>query len=176
MKKTLMLLTLMVMILAGCMSMGQPKETWTFQVEESYNDDLMKIQVLGLEHGGSLFAGFGVVGVDLSIQNASSKPAVIVWKKSALEFNRSSHQVFLAGQKYADAGREVPDRVIGAGSKIDIGVFPAEIVYYESGQYGGWRMRAFKTNRLSCLICVQVEGEERFYTVHVDITEVETAQ
>ena len=168
MRKALILLALTV-LLVGCTSMGQPKETWTAKVEESYGDGLVKIDVVGLEHGGSLFGGFGIVGVSLLIGNESSKPAVIAWSKSAIEYNSGSYQVFLSGQKFMDAGRDVPDRVIGAGSRISIGVYPADNVYYADG----WKMKPIKTSRLSCLIYVKVEGEERYYTLHVDITPVQ---
>jgi len=167
--KKMMIVLLALLSIVACVT-GPPPLDWNYSIEAPYQDQVLNYTVLNVYQHYEGFQGYkGLEGIQVSIQNTKSKPIVINWNKSALEYNGTSHRVFLTGQKYVDAGKEVPDQVVGSGSRIDVGVYPADSPYYVSGQYGGWRMRGFTTEAISCLVCVLVDGEERFYTAKVTI-------
>jgi hypothetical protein len=164
-KDTIVLLA--IFSLAACAT-GPPPLDWDYTVDAP--NEALTITVVNVYQHYQVFQGYsGVEGIGVSIQNTTSQPIVINWNKSALEYNGTSHRLFITGQKYIDAGKDIPDRVIGAGSRIDVDIFPAESPYYESGTYGGWRMRGFTAETISCLVCAIIDGEERFYTARITI-------
>jgi hypothetical protein len=134
MKRAIVLL-LAVIGLFGCAT-GPPPLDWDYTVDAP--DQALKVVVVHVHQHYQVFRGYeGFEGIAVSIQNTTSQPIVINWNKSALEYDGTSHRVFITGQKYIDAGKDIPDRVIGAGSRIDVDIFPAESPYFESGTYGG---------------------------------------
>jgi hypothetical protein len=136
-------------------------------VDDKYNDGAVVITVLGVERDTAL--GFGAAGIDFAIQNGTDSPITIKWNNSTIDYNGSSHQVFLTGEKFIDAGREIPDRTIAQGSQIQIGVFPADNVVFREGQYGGWSINPINATRVSATVCASVSGSDRYYTANVTV-------
>ena len=168
MKKILVAL-LPIAVMIACATAPPPLD-WDYEIDDSYQDNMVKITVNQIYQHYEVFQGWeDLEGIEISIHNVSSKPIIIDWNKSALEYNGTSHRVFLTGQKFIDANKDIPDQVIGSGSRIDKGIYPADSVYYVSGRYGGWRMKSFNTNIISCLICIEIDGKERFYTAKIQI-------
>jgi hypothetical protein len=89
-------------------------------------------------------------------------PITIQWDQSSINFGGTSHQVFLDGQKYIDAGRGSPNQVIAAGMNVSRAVFPADNVVYTGSD---WMIREIKESEVSVLLAVKVNNEDRFYTV-----------
>jgi len=170
--KKIAITTLAILSVVACASMEPLPLDWNYMIKDPYQDHALNIIVTHVyQHFEGGFKGYqgGLEGIKVSFQNATSKPIVINWNKSALEYNGRSHRVFITGQKYIDAGKAVPDQVVVPGSQVDVGVYPADSIYFVSGTYGGWRKSGFWTDTISCLICVSIDAEERFYTANITI-------
>jgi len=161
--------TLLLVVLCVCFAVLLGCATIKFQssVDEKYNDGAVVITVLGVERSEML--PFGASGIDLAIQNGSDNPISIKWNSSTIDYNGNSHQVFVTGEKFADAGRQIPDRTIARGSQIQIGVYPADNVVFVPGDYGGWKINPIGATRVSATICASVSGSDRYYTATVTV-------
>jgi len=166
--KKIVVLLLPFVIMIACVTMTPPPIDWDYVIDDPYQNNVIKITVNQIYQHYEVFEGYkNLEGIGISIQNLGIEPIIINWNKTALEYNGISHRVFLSGQKYIDAKKDIPDQVIGGGSRIDTGIYPADSVYYISGQYGGWRMKGFNTSAISCLICIEIDEKEYFYIAKI---------
>lgn len=72
----------------------------------------------------------GATGIRLKVENKSEDYVEIVWDSSSI----GSSKVFIAGQKFTDAGKPVPNSIIPPHTAVESNIWPADEIYY----YRGW--------------------------------------
>ena len=74
------------------------------------------------------------------LKNKTNHSIKIIWDEAVfVDQNGESHSVMHSGTKYIDRNNPKPPTTIVRNGKISDIVFPSDYVYYQSGQYGGWR-------------------------------------
>lgn len=77
---------------------------------------------------------------DFVLTNKTSHSVKINWDEAVyVDQSGRSKRVIHSGVKYVDRNSPQPPTVIVRGATISDMVFPADSIYYVSGQYGGWR-------------------------------------
>jgi hypothetical protein len=156
--KNLLLVSLLALLLTGCMAykgvynvglsaVERPenaKERYgeskiiNFQdagtTKYSYEDELIKIVWLPLSTEFSF-----------TLENKSDHSIQIVWDEAAYE-NGSTGRIMHSGVKYIDRNNPQPPTVVIKKAKIDDIILPTDNVYYISGQYGGWNTKPLFPN------------------------------
>ncbi len=160
-------LVLCAAFLASCATAKQPP--FEFSVAGQSEEDPVKIAVTGFQLDSGLFTGGKVLAVNLTIQNASADPVIVRWRDSSIVYEKDSHKVFLSGQRFTDAGEPMPDQRIGPGATIKVTVYPADNLHFTSGKEGDLIIFPIQSNEISCRIFVVVQGEERPYTVQINL-------
>jgi len=157
--RTACLAIAVALIMASCTSTPTQYSATT---EDPYGDAAIRMTLTSVDR---LFGN--PKGIYAELKNLTQQPVTVVWNRSSIDDNSGSHPVFLAGMKYIDAGRGVPDRLIPAGSFISAGVYPADRVSFVGSK---WVMLGLYDGPISLTLCVLVGGQERFYTLRTDTT------
>lgn len=81
---------------------------------------------------------FGVKGLALRVENLTDNVLVVHWNESVIQIGNSSGMPFINGMKYIDAGKpaDTPNTIIPPKSFINVDVYPATNVRYDSGSWG----------------------------------------
>jgi hypothetical protein len=165
----------LILAFSSCMSVpfSQPKLPQEgFSVEDLYQDGAISFEakLMGFNwkrvEDSSVGYGYrldlGYSGVDLVIRNKTTSPVTIVWARCSIDSPGSgSSSLFLTGQRFVDVGRDNPNQIIRAGSYLRRGIYPAANVQYARD----WVIEDISSDELSLLMCVEVEGSERFYVI-----------
>jgi hypothetical protein len=74
------------------------------------------------------------------LQNKTDDPIEIDWNKVAfVDVSGESHKVMHSGVKYVNRNESLAPTTIPPTAKLEDIVFPTDYVYFEEGEYGGWR-------------------------------------
>lgn len=169
--KRLFLLSGIIIMVSSCasfLSNGAPD--YTFTVTEPYQDDLVVMVVPGLQVQNRLSTGLQVIGVDLQVQNKSSKSLTIKWGDSSIDFQDKSHVIFLGGRYYSDAGKRMADSIVTAGAKVKDSIYPADYApAANAAQTGVDYFDPINAKEIICRITIDLGGEGRIYVVKITI-------
>ncbi len=169
MKKAPSLLALMA-VLCSCSSFPPPYST---TVDDTYKDKAISVSLVSLAPADSASPeGFAVQCV-----NNGSSPVTVKWQKSTITLDAAAQPVFLEGQAPDDPRQPPPDSVIPAASLVKATLYPSKNVSSTSGAYGTRQLvvSPFFARQISLSICVEVGGEDRFYTIRVTMEPPATA-
>ncbi len=79
-------------------------------------------------------------GISFFLTNKTDHTIKIIWDEAAyVDENGISHRVIHAGIKYIDINSFQTPTVVVRKSSLEDLIFPAENIYYLSGEHGGWR-------------------------------------
>jgi len=72
----------------------------------------------------------GATSIRLKVENKSEDYVEIIWDSSTI----GTSKVFIAGQKFTDAGNPVPNSIIPPHTAVESTIWPVDEIYY----YRGW--------------------------------------
>lgn len=99
-------------------------------------------------------------GISVSLENKVEDVIEIDWNSSSLD----GSNLFMDGQKYIDAGKQVPIQVIAPYSTIRRSLYKANTVYFSSGKYGGWNLS--DANYPSKLVIKAINGKKSQFIIY----------
>lgn len=98
----------------------------------SYEDKMIKVVWLPLSTQFSF-----------TLKNKTDHSIKIIWDEAVyVDPNGKSGRVMHSGIKYIDRNNSQSPTVIVKNASIDDIIIPTDNVYFQSGQYGGWRTKA----------------------------------
>ncbi len=158
------LLMLCALDLLSCAS-TPPRYTAT--LDDTYKDGAVGVSLVGLAPDGSP----SPEGLIVKCVNASAAPVTVEWVKSTFSLGSAPHPVFVEADGYGDLRGAPPETPLAAGSNIVETVYPANRVVTMAGGWGPPKLdtQPFGSEQVSLSICVNVSGQDRFYTLKVDM-------
>lgn len=108
------------------------------------------------------------------LRNKTDNPLIIDWNKiSYVDVLNKSHKILHEGVKYIDKNNSLSPTTIPPTANIEDFVFPADNIYYTSGQYGGWReidifpqgpkAKYFTGKTFSVFMPMEINGTQKNY-------------
>jgi len=162
----LSIVIIVVALLVSCATTPPPpKPSCTYSTKSEKSTGLVNMDV-DLRWRVLGYSGLaGVDGFNVKFTNLTDKVVKIVWEQSSFVHSGVSSQMFIDGQKYAEASRPMSPTIIPPRSAIVKSIFPAEQVHYYQG---GWDIVPLpNTGSFSLIFCIQAEGVEDFYTTKI---------
>lgn len=102
------------------------------ETKYTYEDEVVKITWVVLTKQLAFF-----------LTNKSDNSIQIIWDEAAfVDYDGSTGRVIHSGVKYIDRNNSQPPTIIPKNAKVDDIVVPTDNIYYQEGQYGGWRINA----------------------------------
>ncbi len=96
-----------------------------------YNDSIINITIFSTDED-----------FVFTLKNISNHSIKIIWNEAAYAgLDGSSSKIMHVGTKYADRYAEQPITTVMRGTKIEERITPADNVYYEEGEDGGWKAK-----------------------------------
>jgi hypothetical protein len=161
--------TLISLLFLSCASTpSTPPPSFTSDIQSEKNSELATISVTTQWQNAFLFTSAGISGFNVAIKNNTDKIIRVVWEKSSLSYAGQSFTPFITGQKYTNASEPMAATVVPSKGALEKDVFSSEQPYYESGQYGGWRMNPIIANSVIIVLCIQSGDIEDYYTITVN--------
>jgi hypothetical protein len=150
-------------------AMTKPK----YNKDLSFEDDFIKI----------LFS-ISKRDIEFILLNKTTDPIKIDWNLvSYVDVSQESHQVVHAGVKYIDKNRPQALTIVPPTAKIEDIVFPADYIYYTSGEYGGWRKvplfpegptaELYRKGSFSVFMPLEISGVVKNYLFTFKIEDIE---
>lgn len=107
--------------------------------------------------------GGGTIGCNsfvLKIKNNSNKDISIVWDKTLFIDNTQTRGTFMfEGVRYIERDASKPSDLVLAGGELTKAIHPNILVYYEKGQYGGWRHEVMTEGVYGVYLTAEVDGK-----------------
>jgi hypothetical protein len=95
----------------------------------TFNDERIKIKW-----------GFSPSQFSFNLLNQTTDSIEIVWDKSAyIDIDGKNHRLIHSGVKYIERNNSQPNTIIIPNTSIDDIIYPSDYIYYNEGEYGGWR-------------------------------------
>jgi hypothetical protein len=121
----------------------------------------------GFKAGGFLGLGLketgGTSGCEsfiLTLKNISNKDISIVWDKTLFIDNTQTRGTFMfEGIRYIDRDASKPSDLVLAGGTLKKEIHPNILVFYASGQYGGWRNELMREGVYGVYLTSEVDGK-----------------
>ena len=154
----------LAIVLASCVSAPL---RYTTTLDDTHNDGVVRISLLGLLPQGSR----APEGLTVQCEDTGTTPVAIKWDKSSIILDSDAQPVYLETSSYGDPYGVRPESVVRAGSRMSATVYPANRV---SSTAGGWgppklAIQPFNARQVWLRMCVNVSGEDRFYTLKVTL-------
>ncbi len=148
-----LLIMLLVLTFLGCTSTGTNKINYETK-EKVYSPIKLALIVpnLTIDKKGN------VTATSILISNITDKPLNILWEESSINNN----VIFKSGMKYIDAGKTPPKTIIFPKGSEYLELYDSSTVYYQSGQYGGWRINKMRTP-VKMILTIEQDGNKEQY-------------
>ena len=115
MKKIAVLLCISALVIS-CVSTGFPRPN--FRIIDDYGDNAVTIDIPGLQKETGVLSGGKPTGIDLVIQNTTSRSIRLIWEDSRITSDRTKDKVWISTQRYIDAGKPAPEQIFPPGYKL----------------------------------------------------------
>ncbi|MCQ2982534.1 MAG: hypothetical protein MJ178_07250 [Treponemataceae bacterium] len=150
------------------MSCASTPKVSSFNIDVQYDSETPAVTLeIRPSWSSNLLYGGGFSGFACTFTNDTDKTVRVVWDQSSLNYNGNSYVPFLEGQKYINAQEPMSPAAISKNSTISKNVFSSNQPYYESGKYGGWRMRPITSTSVELVFCIKTESGEEFIAATV---------
>jgi hypothetical protein len=84
------------------------------------------------------------LGLSLSLKNGSDAGVQIDWNAVTLVLSSGrAYPIIHKGIRFIEAGNVTAPATVPPGATLTDFVFPREVVFFDSGRYGGWRVTQF---------------------------------
>ena len=152
------------LLLVGCAS---SPPTYTTTLDDQYKDGIVSVSLVGLDPDGSP----SPQGLTVQCMNTGTSPVTVQWEKSTISLGSAPHPVFLKYGSYGDPRGAPADVNVPAGERLVETVYPANRVTTMSGGWGPLKLdiQPLGAERVSLSISVNVLGQDRFYTLQVQM-------
>ena len=170
------LLGLAVLVsLAGCASAPQRQVGATMLLAEA---DGIKLDVVKhYEFGDSWYQSAHkgdtfTTGFSIRIENLTDSAVKIIWNNSSITDDVGTHRFFMDGMRYIDANKDIPPTVMPPRGSISRAIYSADSVKYGSGLSNIWIIHAMKGTDFTITVCVEIQGQEYYFTIQVTVSEL----
>lgn len=106
-----------------------------------------------------------VEGFFVNIKNNTTANIKINWNNSSISDSVGTHRVFLEGQRYMDAGGDIPPLVIPPNGNFAKGVYSADSPSFN--RY--WSLRPMIGQDFTLVICIEDESQENYVNIEIKI-------
>ena len=136
-------------------------------LDDRYNDGTVAVSLIGLAPEGSS----SPVGFTVKCRNTSQASVTVEWEKSTFSLGSVLQPVFVAADQNSDPHGVPPSATVAAGLSIVETVYPASNVVTTAGGWGPMKLdvRPLGSRQVSLSLCVNVSGQDRFYTLQVQM-------
>lgn len=164
---------IVLMFLISCVGCAQNKWVKPNPGFDVTIDSEKKSRIIDLSIEAVWYSGYsdwltkipaGISGFKMVAKNNKKNIVKIVWEKSSISYLNGSYTIFLAGQKYIDAGKAPTPSLIVANGSINHEIYSSIQPRLESY---GWSMDRIKANEVVIILWVESGNEEDYYTVKV---------
>jgi len=154
----------LAIILASCVSAPL---RYTTALDDTYNDGVVRISLLGFVPQGS----GSPEGLTVQCENAGTTPVAIKWEKSSIILDSDAQPVYLETSAYKDAYGVQQESAVAAGSRVSVTVYPSNRVGSTAGGWGPPKLaiQPLSARQVWLRMCVNVAGGDRFYTLRVTL-------
>lgn len=154
----IMSILLMAFTITGCVTMNMPEYGRNYVTHEpiKIEDENVKAELSFMNDEW----------VNLTIINKSKDVIQLINDLSSYNDDRGNNSKLIPeGTKYIDANNSIPPIAIPPESMYKKNYISSNHIYYESGQYGGWRTKPWVPNSLkkvSFIFTYKVNGMEKY--------------
>jgi hypothetical protein len=175
MKKSLVSIALIVILsilFLGCISSSPSQQddpiriTKTdFTVSSDFEDRYSVVIEKAYDTGNAVSPVNIVKGFHVNIKNNAETNIKINWNNSSISDAMGTHRLFLDGQKYIDAGNDIPSLVIPPNGSVVKVVYSADSPRFN--HY--WSLRPMIGQDFTLVICIEDGGQENYVNVEIKI-------
>ncbi|NTV01906.1 MAG: hypothetical protein HGB04_03860 [Chlorobiaceae bacterium] len=148
-------------------SMSKESEVMRIKKNAIFEASITPLWNKAYKKGG--FLGLGITetgGTDgcnsfvLMVKNNSDKDITIVWDKTLFIDNSQTRGTFMfEGVRYIERDAPKPSDLVLSGGSLSKEIYPNILVYYVSGQYGGWRHKPMRDGYYGVYLAAVVDGK-----------------